>query len=59
MSPVASGHGKGQRVARGSRSCSIITTSSTLSAGGLRGSPSSPTRDCVKSASILSVLSRE
>eukprot|EP00959_Pyramimonas_sp_CCMP1952_P024267 509193-Pyramimonas_sp.AAC.1 len=33
-SPVASGNGRGQSVARGSRSCSIITTSRTLSAGG-------------------------
>eukprot|EP00959_Pyramimonas_sp_CCMP1952_P045748 955931-Pyramimonas_sp.AAC.1 len=59
MSPVASGNGKGQSAARGPRSCSIITTSRTLSVGGLRGWPSPPSRACVRSVSILSGLSRE
>eukprot|EP00959_Pyramimonas_sp_CCMP1952_P240357 5023024-Pyramimonas_sp.AAC.1 len=40
MSPVASGRGKGQSVARGSRICNIIATSRTLSAGVSSGSPS-------------------
>eukprot|EP00959_Pyramimonas_sp_CCMP1952_P236917 4951226-Pyramimonas_sp.AAC.1 len=47
MTPVASGCGNGQSVARGSRSCSIITTRKTLSAGVLSGSPSLLQRACL------------
>eukprot|EP00959_Pyramimonas_sp_CCMP1952_P320395 6704919-Pyramimonas_sp.AAC.1 len=39
MPPVALGCGADQSVARGSRSCDIITTSRTLSAGGVKWEP--------------------
>eukprot|EP00959_Pyramimonas_sp_CCMP1952_P065981 1377491-Pyramimonas_sp.AAC.1 len=58
MSPVASGCGNGQGVARGSRSRSIITTRRTLSAGVLRGRPSLPQRARASVDSICSGRSK-
>eukprot|EP00959_Pyramimonas_sp_CCMP1952_P393800 8251734-Pyramimonas_sp.AAC.1 len=59
MSPVASGWGKGQSVARGSRSCNIMTASRTLSVGVSSGSPSPLRRACLSAEGDWPGRSRE